>query len=155
MSARVVALLGPESPSGRRASPSAARPRAAARPSGASEFGWATGSPHAAWLARAGRLDDAHLHPAHEVGNEGDTLSLRRALQGRPGFGPYAAGQALRLLGRYDDLALDSAVRARLGGPGGDRALARRYASFGPHAGLALWMDFCRTWLDHPEVPRG
>ena len=155
MSARVVELMGPESPSGRRAFPSAAR--AARRGEGFWRDRVRVGYrvPACRWRGREGRHDDAHLHPAHEVGGEADTPSLRRALQRRPGFGPYAAGQALRLLGRYDDLALDSAVRARLSGPGGDRALARRYASFGPHAGLALWMDFCRAWLDHPGVPRG
>ena len=108
------------------------------------------------WLAQAGYQADADLDPTHARPGYGQptTAQIRSALQSRPGFGPYAAGQALRLLGHYDDLALDSAVRARLGDRQGDRALVERYAPFGRYAGLALWMDFSRTWLDHPKVPR-
>lgn len=79
------------------------------------------------------------------------TSELRRRLLALPGFGPYAAGQALRLLGRFDDLAIDSWVRkqaSELHGiePGDDRALTRRYVDFGRFAGLALWMDVTKPW---------
>lgn len=72
-------------------------------------------------------------------------LSLR-------GFGPYAAGQAMRLLGHYDELALDSWCRARLAEldgrskPPTDRAVTRRYAKFEPFQGLALWLDLTADW---------
>lgn len=78
------------------------------------------------------------------------TPELRRRLLALPGFGPYAAGQALRLLGRFDDLAIDAWVRKQASELHGlapdDRALARRYAEFGRFAGLALWMDVTKPW---------
>ena len=76
------------------------------------------------------------------------------------GFGPYAAGQALRLLGRYDDLALDSWCRARLaqrstrGVAPSDATIERRYARFGRYKGLALWMDLTASWHDEGEAGR-
>ncbi len=68
------------------------------------------------------------------------------------GFGPYAAGQAMRLLGHYEHLALDSWCRARLQQldgrrtPPSDRTVARRYAKFAPFQGLALWLDLTAEW---------
>ena len=87
------------------------------------------------------------------------TEQLRARLLALPGFGPYAAGQALRLLGRYDDLALDSWVRKRAAElhelpAGDDRAIARRYAEFEDFAGLALWMDVTADWhLEGEAIP--
>ena len=56
------------------------------------------------------------LYIADEVqsgfGRTGD--ELWRRLLALHGFGPYAAGQAMRLCGHYDRLALDSWCRARL-----------------------------------------
>ena len=80
------------------------------------------------------------------------TAEVRQRLLGIHGFGPYAAGQALRLLGRHQDLALDSWCRGRLAQmqqrrkPPTDAAIARRYASFGDYQGLALWMDLTADW---------
>ncbi|MHC4077617.1 MAG: DNA-3-methyladenine glycosylase family protein, partial [Planctomycetota bacterium] len=84
------------------------------------------------------------------------TAEVRQRLLGVRGFGPYAAGQALRLLGRYEDLALDSWCRGRLATiqrrrkPPSDAAIARRYAAFGEYRGLALWMDLTAGW--HGEL---
>jgi N-glycosylase/DNA lyase len=68
------------------------------------------------------------------------------------GFGPYAAGQAMRLLGHYEHLALDSWCRARLAAmagkkkPPADRVVEKRYARFAPFQGLALWLDLTADW---------
>lgn len=68
------------------------------------------------------------------------------------GFGPYAAGQAMRLCGHYDRLALDSWCRARLAEMAGrskapaDRTVERRYAKWAPFQGLALWLDLTADW---------
>jgi hypothetical protein len=70
-----------------------------------------------------------------------------------PGFGPYAADNLMRLLGRYRYLGLDSACRAELRSIYGhrsdrvaDRAAAKRYRVFGAYAGLAMWLDVTRRW---------
>ncbi|MFO0982960.1 MAG: Fe-S cluster assembly protein HesB [Planctomycetota bacterium] len=68
------------------------------------------------------------------------------------GFGPYAKGGLLRLLGHHDELALDSWCRAQYarryhgGRRVSDGTIARRYASFGRYRGLALWLDLTRDW---------
>jgi hypothetical protein len=70
------------------------------------------------------------------------------------GFGPYAVGQALRLLGHYEDYALDSWCQNQLtrrGRVATPLALARRYGRFNEYRGLALWMDLTAPW--HAEGP--
>lgn len=101
--------------------------------------------------AIAERFASGELGEAEFTGAELPTSELRRRLLALPGFGPYAAGQALRLLGRFDDLALDAWVRKRASELhalplGDDRAIAARYAEFGQFAGLALWMDVTKPW---------
>jgi N-glycosylase/DNA lyase len=68
------------------------------------------------------------------------------------GFGPYAAGQAMRLLGHYEELALDSWCRAQFAQragrkkPPADRTIAKRYAKYAPFQGLAMWLDLTAPW---------
>ena len=79
---------------------------------------------------------------------------VRVAIRSEHGFGPYAAEGLLRILGRHDFLALDSWVRQeyrrRYPGPRRttDRAIARRYARYGVHRGLALWLEMTSHWHD-------
>jgi len=85
------------------------------------------------------------------------TEDLAERIRELPGFGPYATEHLLRLLGRYDHLALDSWTRgklARLRGarrPPTDRAMARWYAPYGRFAGLAMWLEVTADW--HGAVP--
>jgi 3-methyladenine DNA glycosylase/8-oxoguanine DNA glycosylase len=82
---------------------------------------------------------------------------VREAIVAERGFGPYAAEGLLRILGRHDFYALDSWTRQQYRrlypGPARstDRAIARRYARFGAHRGLAMWLDMTRGW--HDESP--
>ena len=77
---------------------------------------------------------------------------IRDAILSEHGFGPYAAEGLLRILGRHDYLAIDSWVRQeyrrRYPGPRRttDRAIARRYARYGAHRGLALWLEMTNHW---------
>jgi N-glycosylase/DNA lyase len=83
---------------------------------------------------------------------ESPALEIREQILQEHGFGPYAAEGLLRILGRHDYLALDSWVRQefRRRHPGPrtttDRAIARRYARYGAHRGLALWLDMTSHW---------
>lgn len=93
-----------------------------------------------------GRLtDEQFLRPQPAAELRGRITSLH-------GFGPYAAGQAMRLLGHYDELALDSWCRAQIARrdgrkkPPGDRTIAKRYAKYAPFQGLALWLDLTASW---------
>lgn len=82
------------------------------------------------------------------------TPALKREMKQVKGVGDYAAETLLRLIGRYDGLALDSWVRgkfARVRGRGRvvtDERIARYYSRFDTWRGLALWCDMTRDWLE-------
>lgn len=81
------------------------------------------------------------------------TDELYARLTALKGFGPYAAGNMLRLLGRHERLAIDSVVRTefsdRMNTDGGatDRSIEAYYKRFGLWAGLVMWLDVMRTQL--------
>lgn len=81
------------------------------------------------------------------------TAELAKQIKGVKGAGDYAAESLLKLLGRYDGLALDSWVRARFfqirnnGRKANDTKIARYYSRFNEWRGLALWCDVTRDWL--------
>jgi 3-methyladenine DNA glycosylase/8-oxoguanine DNA glycosylase len=82
------------------------------------------------------------------------TGELIKEMRGVKGVGPYAAENLLKLLGRYDGLALDSWTRAKFysvrnnGRKTTDKKIARYYSRFKEWRGLALWCDMTRDWLD-------
>jgi hypothetical protein len=103
----------------------------------------------------AGALDvEGWLH------SELPTAELKREMKRVKGVGDYAAENLLKLLGRYDGLALDSWVRAkftRTHGSGracSDKKIARHYSRFKAWQGLALWCDMTRDWLDEEQLLR-
>jgi N-glycosylase/DNA lyase len=71
------------------------------------------------------------------------------------GMGDYAAGNILKLLGRYDYLGLDSWVRGKYyelhtrGRKVLDSTIEKRYQSFGKWRGLFFWLEMTREWYDH------
>ena len=68
------------------------------------------------------------------------------------GIGPYAAGNLLKLAGRYDYLGLDSWVRGkyfelrRSGRPVKDSTIEKDYLQFGKWRGLLFWLEMTRDW---------
>jgi N-glycosylase/DNA lyase len=82
------------------------------------------------------------------------TAELMKEMRGVKGVGPYAAENVLKLIGRYDGLALDSWTRAKFftvrnsGRKANDKKIARFYSRFGEWRGLALWCDMTHDWLD-------
>jgi 3-methyladenine DNA glycosylase/8-oxoguanine DNA glycosylase len=83
------------------------------------------------------------------------TAELMKEMRGVKGVGPYAAENVLKLLGRYDGLALDSWTRARFfsirnnGRKASDKKIARYYSRFKEWRGLAFWCDMTRDWLEN------
>ncbi len=82
------------------------------------------------------------------------SADLYRRIKQLKGFGDYAAGNLLRLLGHFDRLATDTECRAvyRNSINGGtaavhDREIAEYYAPFGQWRGLVQWMDVMETYL--------
>jgi N-glycosylase/DNA lyase len=82
------------------------------------------------------------------------TADLVKEMRGVKGVGPYAAENVLKLIGRYDGLALDSWTRAKFfsvrnnGRKTTDKKIARYYSRFNEWRGLALWCDMTRDWLE-------
>jgi 3-methyladenine DNA glycosylase/8-oxoguanine DNA glycosylase len=77
---------------------------------------------------------------------------LYNSLRSLKGVGPYAAGNILRLLGRYDYLGLDSWTRAQYaalhhqGRRVKDSTIERAYAAYGSWRGLFFWLEMTRDW---------
>jgi 3-methyladenine DNA glycosylase/8-oxoguanine DNA glycosylase len=82
------------------------------------------------------------------------TAELVKEMRGVKGVGPYAAENVLKLLGRYDGLALDSWTRTKFfsvrnnGRKTTDKNIECYYSRFKEWRGLALWCDMTRDWLD-------
>jgi len=112
-------------------------------------------APALAKLARD--VDRGRLDPESWEQDGRDAEELREELLQLPGVGPYVAENLLRLFGRPAGLGLDSAVRSWYaqvyhgGRPVKDRTIARRYARFGRWAGMAVWCEMTRAWLDEVE----
>lgn len=83
---------------------------------------------------------------------------LMKELKRVKGVGNYAAENLLKLIGRYDGLALDSWTRAQFaalrnnGRVASDKKIARYYSRFGSWRGLVLWCDMTRHWLEPERI---
>jgi 3-methyladenine DNA glycosylase/8-oxoguanine DNA glycosylase len=88
------------------------------------------------------------------ITSELSTSELKREMKQVKGVGDYVAENILKLVGRYDGLALDSWLRMKFANVrnGGrkttDKKIARYYARFRPWSGLALWCDMTRDWME-------
>ena len=102
----------------------------------------------------ADRVASGELNVEAWLSSSLSTTELMKEMRGVKGVGPYAAENLLKLVGRYDGLALDSWTRAKFftvrngGRKATDKKIARFYSRFGEWRGLALWCDMTRDWLD-------
>jgi 3-methyladenine DNA glycosylase/8-oxoguanine DNA glycosylase len=77
------------------------------------------------------------------------------------GIGPYAAGNLLRLAGRYEHLGLDSWVRKQWsllharGRHASDKRIEQFYAPYGKWRGLLFWLEMTRDWHDDKFKAKG
>ena len=83
-----------------------------------------------------------------------ENKALKREIKKVKGVGDYAAENLLKLIGRYEGLALDSWLRAQFarkrnkGRATDDKKIERYYSKFGEWRGLALWCDKTRDWME-------
>jgi N-glycosylase/DNA lyase len=109
-------------------------------------------APHLASIAR--EVSEGRVDPESWERDARDPAALKKEMLALPGVGPYVAENVLKMLGRPDGLALDSWMRGRYatlyhgGRAVSDRTVARRYKKMGRWAGLAIWLDLTRDWLD-------
>jgi N-glycosylase/DNA lyase len=75
------------------------------------------------------------------------SAELYKQIRGLKGFGDYAVGSVMRLLGRHDYLSIDSVARDMFrrkhasGENLPDSAIRAHYEPFGAWRGLVMWMD--------------
>jgi N-glycosylase/DNA lyase len=92
------------------------------------------------------------LDPESWLHSDIPTPELKKEIKSVKGFGEYAADNLLKLIGRYDGLALDSWLRAKFaekhgnGKPCTDKKIAKHYSKFGKWQGLAIWCDMTEYW---------
>jgi hypothetical protein len=81
------------------------------------------------------------------------TGELKREIKSVKGVGDYAAEHMLKLIGRYEGLALDSVLRSGFykrhneGQECPDSKIRNYYSVFGEWQGLVIWFDMTRN--DH------
>jgi len=108
-------------------------------------------SPYFAELAAT--VASGELDPESWLHSELPTADLKKELKKVKGVGDYAAENLLKLIGRYDGLALDSWLRARFykthndGRKCADKKIAKFYSKFGEWQGLAIWCDMTERWF--------
>src|SRR5689334_22425814 len=101
----------------------------------------------------ADRVASGELNVEQWLTTDLPTPDLVKQIKGVKGVGDYAAENLLKLLGRYDGLALDSWTRAKFfqirnnGRKANDKKIARYYSRFDKWRGLALWCDVTRDWF--------
>lgn len=101
----------------------------------------------------AERVASQEINPEGWLHSELPTAELKREIKSIKGVGDYAAENLLKLIGRYNVLALDSWVRARFaqlrnrGRAAPDEKIGRAYARFKDWRGLAIWCDVTRDWI--------
>jgi N-glycosylase/DNA lyase len=102
----------------------------------------------------AERIVSGELNVESWLTNDLPTKEFMREVKNIKGVGPYAAEHIMRMVGRYDGLAIDSWVRATFakkhnnGKTCDDKKIAKHYERFGNWQGLALWCDMTQNWLD-------
>jgi len=108
-------------------------------------------SPYFAELAAA--VAAGGLDPEAWLISDLPTPELKKEMKKVKGVGDYAAENLLKLVGRYDGLALDSWLRSQFyknhnkekACP--DKKIERHYNKFGKWRGLAIWCDMTEKWI--------
>jgi len=109
----------------------------------------------------ANRVASGELDPESWPSSDLPVAELLKEMKGVKGVGNYAAENLLKLIGRYDGLALDSWTRAQFyksrnnGRVANDKKIAKFYARFNSWRGLALWCDMTRDWLEPETLDQG
>lgn len=108
----------------------------------------------------AQRVASGELDVESWLTSDAPVVDLTKQIKSVKGAGNYAAENLLKLIGRYEGLALDSWTRAQFaklrnrGRTAKDQKILRFYSRFDSWRGLALWCDMTREWLDPENVAK-
>ncbi len=93
------------------------------------------------------------VNPESWLKSDLPTNELKKEMKKIKGVGDYAAENLLKLVGRYDGLALDSWLRAQFYKKHNketvceDNQITEFYSKFGSWRGLAIWCDMTERWF--------
>lgn len=147
MITNLVETLGEEAPSGRKAFPTAGAMAEMPPEFFREEIKAGYRSDYLSLLAIS--VAEGSIHPEDWLDPDLPSPELRKNLLGIKGVGVYAAENMMKLLGKYDGLALDSYLRSEFykrhnrGNKCPDARIERYYSRFGKWKGLAIWFDMC------------
>lgn len=108
-------------------------------------------SPYFVELAQ--RVTSGELDPQTWLVSDLPTPELKKEMKKVKGVGDYAAENLLKLVGRYDGLALDSWLRSQFYKMHNrekvcsDKKIERHYKKFGPWRGLVIWCEMTEKWI--------
>ncbi len=152
MTTNLVEKLGAESSDGKRAFPTAEAMANVSTDFYRDEIRAGYRSPYFAGLAE--RVASGKLNPETWLNSKLTTSELKKEMKSVKGVGDYAAENLLKLVGRYDGLALDSWLRAQFYKKHNseqvcnDQEIESFYEKFGCWQGLAIWCDMTEKWHD-------
>ncbi|MGI8812915.1 MAG: DNA-3-methyladenine glycosylase family protein [Pyrinomonadaceae bacterium] len=152
----LVGKLGEPSAGGRRAFPTPEAMAAVGEDFYRSEI--KAGYRSAYFFEMAKAVHSGEIDPESWLSTELSTAELKKEIKQIKGFGDYAAENLLKLLGRYDGLALDSWLRAKFYERHNkskvcpDKKIERHYKTFGEWRGLAIWCDMTESWFKGEEA---
>lgn len=145
MTANLVEKLGEKSKNGKRSFPTAEKMASVSAVFFKNEIRAGYRSAYFAELAEA--VASGKINPENWLDSDLPTAELKKEMKKVKGVGDYAAENLLKLVGRYDGLALDSWLRAQFYKKHGggkicaDKEIEKFYASFGVWRGLTIWCD--------------
>jgi len=93
------------------------------------------------------------LEPEDWLNSSLATAELKKQMKMVKGVGDYAAENLLKLVGRYEGLALDSWLRSQFyryhnnGKKCSDERIAGHYEKYGDWRGLVIWCDMTEKWI--------
>lgn len=108
-------------------------------------------SPYFVELAE--KVASGELDPQSWLVSDLPTPELKKEMKKVKGVGDYAAENLLKLVGRYDGLALDSFLRSQFYKTHNkekvcpDKKIERHYKKYGQWRGLVIWCDMTERWI--------
>lgn len=153
MVSNLVEKLGEESAAGKRSFPSAEKMAAQTSEFYREEIRAGYRSPYFVEIAE--QVATRKIDPESWLTSDLPTEELKKEMKKCKGVGDYAAENLLKLVGRYDGLALDSWLRKRFyekqnaGNACEDKDIHAFYERYGKWRGLVMWCEMTERWLNH------
>lgn len=145
MVSNLVEKLGETSESGEKAFPTAAAMAKMPAQFYRDEIRAGYRSPYFAELAE--KVAAGIINPESWLDSKLSVKELKKEMKSIKGVGDYAAENLLKLVGRYDGLALDSWLRSQFYKKHNgaqicdDKSIEKHYENYGSWRGLAIWLD--------------